>query len=115
MDGRRFAEAFLSGDAEGAGALLGEDAVFHSPVRDYHGRERVTAVLGMVTQVLGRGSVEAVLEGADGDTATFFTAQVGDGTLEGVLRVRGAGDVTLMARPLKVLLPAVERLQAASR
>src|SRR3954452_24052836 len=109
MDGRRFAEAFLSGDAAGAGALLEEDVTFHSPVRDYHGRERVSAVLGMVTQVLGRGSVEAVLGEGD-ETATFFTAQVGDGTLEGVLRTRGGGDVTLMARPLKVLLPAVERL-----
>src|SRR3954452_12327415 len=110
MDGRRFAEAFLSGDAAGAGALLAEDVTFHSPVRDYHGRERVAAVLGMVTRVLGRGSVEAVLEGPDDDTATFFTAQVGGGTLEGVVRVRGSSDVYLMARPLSVLLPAVEEL-----
>jgi ketosteroid isomerase-like protein len=109
-----FAEAFLSGDAAGAAALLDEDVTFHSPVRDYHGRERVAAVLAMVTRVLGRGSVEAVLEGADGETATFFTAQVGGGTLEGVLRVRAGSDITLMARPLRVLLPAVEELAKAA-
>jgi hypothetical protein len=107
-----FAEAFLAGDVESAVALLPEDVTFHSPMRDYHGRERVAAVLGMVTEVLGRGSVEAVLDGDDGDTATFFTAQVGDGTLEGVVRTHGP-DITLMARPLRVLLPAVERLQNA--
>jgi hypothetical protein len=109
MNGRDFAEAFLSGDARGAAALLDEDAVFRSPVREYHGRERVAAVLGMVTRELGRGSIEHVLED-DGETVVFFNA----GELEGVLRVRGASDITLMARPLRVLLPAVERLQAAA-
>jgi hypothetical protein len=78
-------------------------------VRDYHGRERVAAVLGMVTRELGRGSIDHVLE--DGaETVAFFTA----GELEGVLRVREASDVTLMARPLKVLLPLVERLRDAA-
>jgi hypothetical protein len=109
-----FAEAFLGGDAGAAAALLADDAVFHSPVRDYRGRERVAAVLTMVVQVLGRGEIDRVLEG-DGETATFFTAVVGDGILQGVLRVRGSSDVTLMARPLSVLLPAVEQLQSAAR
>jgi predicted SnoaL-like aldol condensation-catalyzing enzyme len=108
-----FAEAFLAGDVESAAALLAEDVTFHSPMRDYHGRERVVTVLSMVAEVLGRGSVEAVLEGDDGDTATFFTAQVGEGTLEGVVRTHGP-DITLMARPLRVLLPAVDRLQNAA-
>jgi hypothetical protein len=109
MSGRAFAEAFLSGDAEGAAAQLDEDVTFHSPVRDYHGRERVAAVLGMVTRELGRGEIEQVLE--DGpDTVAFFSA----GELEGVLRVQGGSDVTLMARPLRVLLPVVERLQNAA-
>jgi hypothetical protein len=109
-----FAEKFLAGDADAAAALLADDVVFHSPMRDYHGRERVAAVLGMVTRVLGPGEIDGVLEG-DGETATFFTAQVGDGTLDGVLRVKGSADITLMARPLKVLLPAVEQLQSAPR
>jgi hypothetical protein len=107
-----FAEAFLAGDVDRAAALLPEDVTFHSPVRDYHGRERVAAVLSMVVRVLGRGEIESVLDG-DGETATFFTAQVGDGTLEGVVRTRGS-DVTLMARPLRVLLPAVEELAKAA-
>jgi hypothetical protein len=109
MSGRDFAEAFLSGDAAGAAEQLAEDVTFHSPVRDYHGRARVAEVLGMVTHVLGRGEIESVLEAGD-ETVTFFTA----GELEGMLRVRGGSDVTLMARPLRVLLPAVERLQNAA-
>jgi hypothetical protein len=109
MNGRDFAEAFLSGDARRAAELLDEDAVFHSPVRDYRGRDRVAEVLGLVTAELGRAEIEKVLED-DGETVVFFNA----GELEGVLRVRGASDVTLMARPLRVLLPAVERLQAAA-
>jgi ketosteroid isomerase-like protein len=109
MNGRDFTEAFLAGDAEGAAALLSEDAVFHSPVRDYRGRARVAEVLGLVTRELGRGEIEQVLED-DAETVTFFSA----GELEGMLRVRGSTDVTLMARPLKVLLPAVERLQSAA-
>jgi hypothetical protein len=113
MSGQDFAEAFLSGDAAGAAEQLAEDVTFHSPVRDYHGRERVTEVLGIVTRVLGRGQIESVLE-EGAETATFFTAEVSDGTLEGVLRVRGGSDVTLMARPLRVLLPTVEQLQKAA-
>ena len=109
MSGRAFAEAFLSGDAAGAAEQLDEGVTFHSPVRDYHGRARVGAVLGMVTRVLGRGEIDSVVEGED-ETVTFFTA----GELEGMLRVRGSNDVTLMARPLSVLLPAVERLQRAA-
>src|SRR3954465_3998175 len=109
MKGRDFAEAFFFGDARRAPALLDEDAVFRSPVRDYHGRERVAAVLGMVTRELGRGSIEHGLEDR-AETVVFFTA----GELEGVLRVRGASEITLMARPLKVLLPLVERLQNAA-
>src|SRR3954464_9108131 len=110
MGGRALAEAFLSGDAPRAAELLDEDAVFHSPVRDYRGRDRVAAGLALVTAELGRPEIERGLE-EDGETVAFFTA----GELEGVLRVRGASDMTLMARPLSVLLPAVERLQAARR
>jgi hypothetical protein len=108
------AEAFLGGDMATVRELLAPDVTFHSPLTDYHGRERVAEVLGMVVQVLGRGEVEAVLEG-DGETATFFTAEVRDGTLEGVLRIKGSTDITLMARPLAVLLPAVEQLRSAAR
>ena len=109
MSGRAFAEAFLAGDAAGAAELLDDDVTFHSPVRDYEGRARVAAVLAMVTRELGRGEIEQVIEDGD-ETVTFFTA----GDLEGMLRVRGASDITLMARPLKILLPLVERLQNAS-
>jgi hypothetical protein len=112
--GPSFAEAFLAGDAEAAAALLAPDVTFHSPLTDYHGRERVAEVLGMVVQVLGPGEVQTVLEGED-ETATFFTAKVGDGILEGVVRTKGSSDITLMARPLAVLLPAVEQLRNAAR
>jgi hypothetical protein len=108
-----FAEAFLTGDMAAVDALLASDVTFHSPLTDYRGRERVSEVLTMVARVLGPGEIEKVLE-AEGETATFFTAQVGEGTLDGVLRVKGTSDITLMARPLRVLLPAVERLQGAA-
>src|SRR3954447_5416358 len=110
MGGRALAEAFLSGDAHRAAELLDEDAVFHSPVRDYRGRDRVAEVLALVTAELGRAEIEKVVED-DAETVAFFAAA----EVEGVLRVRGASDMTLMARPLSVLLPAVERLQAPGR
>jgi hypothetical protein len=117
--GASLAEALLGGDLETTRALLALDVTFHSPVTDYHGRGRVAAVLTLVSRVLGPGMPDAVLASPDGETATFFATQVGDRTLDGVLRVRvGDGgevaDITLMARPLSVLLPAVEMLQNAA-
>ena len=50
--GRRLTDAFLARDARAMVAELAADAVFHSPVADYEGRDRITAVLGAVTAVV---------------------------------------------------------------
>ena len=108
--GRRLADALLAGDAPTATALLAEDAVFHSPVADYPGRERIAPVFAAIPHVVTDARPTRVLE--DGDvTATFFTATAADRQIDGVLRVVDTRDITLMIRPLSALLPAVEEMK----
>ena len=108
---RTVAEALVAGDADAVVEQLAPDAVFHSPVRDYHGRERVAGVLTLVARVLGRGEVTRVMEG-EREVAAFFTTQVEGRALDGVFKVDDScRDLTLMARPLSVLTVAIEQLR----
>jgi hypothetical protein len=112
---RTTAEALVAGHADAVIERLAPDVVFHSPVRDYHGREQVAGVLTLVTRVLGRGEVTRVLEG-DAEAAVFFTTQVEGRALDGVFRVDDpCRELTLMARPLSVLTVALEQLQRAAQ
>jgi hypothetical protein len=122
IDGRgsgpAIVEAFAAGDSAAMTRLLAPDATFHSPVTDYHGRERVAQVLAALVQVLTDVRLTSVLDGVAG-TAAFFTA-TGDGRrADGVLHVLAAPDVpdapvtelTLMIRPLKTLHAGIERMK----
>jgi hypothetical protein len=114
--GGAMVEAFLAGDAEAMIELLAPDATFHSPVTDYHGRERVGEVLEALVQVLADARASELLEAGDA-TAVFFTATLGERLGEGVLRVvagpdGSVSDLTLMVRPLKSLLVGMERMKA---
>ena len=104
-------DAFLAGDVAGAAAHLAADATFHSPVADYDGRDRITALWSAVAQVLESPRATAVIEG-DGETVAFFSATFQGRAGDGVLRVVGqpAREVTLMVRPLETLIPAVKEM-----
>jgi ketosteroid isomerase-like protein len=109
-------EAFLAGDAEAMIELLADDATFHSPVADYHGRERAAEVLRALVQVL-RDARASVQFGAGDTTAAFFAATLDGRPGEGALLVVASPDgsvseLTLMVRPLRSLLAGVERMKA---
>jgi hypothetical protein len=113
--GSAIVEAFVSGDSAGMTRLLATDATFHSPVTDYHGRDRVARVLSALVQVVTDVRLTRVLDGPE-VTAAFFTA-AGDGrSADGVLHVVAAPDapvteLTLMLRPLETLHAGIERMK----
>ena len=112
-----FHDRFLAGDVAGAAALLAPDAVLHSPVTDYRGRERIAAVHTALAGLLGDAQVTSVLRG-ERETAVAFRGSIADRDADGVLRVVGDGegavsDVTLLVRPLDVLLAGVARMKEA--
>jgi hypothetical protein len=114
--GSAIVEAFVAGDSTRMIELLAPDVTFHSPVTDYHGRERVARVLSALVQVVTEVRVTRVLNGPEG-TAAFFTA-AGDGRpADGVLHVLAAPgapatELTLMLRPLRTLHAGIERMKA---
>jgi hypothetical protein len=86
-------------------------------VRSYREREQVLDLLTHIGGVLPELAVRRqVDEGTE--TVTFLAGTVGDRPIEGVLDEQRNADgrvaeVTLMLRPLKTLLVAVERMGAA--
>jgi hypothetical protein len=82
--GRRLTDAFLACDALAMVAELAPDAVFHSPVADYKGRDRIGAVLAAVTQVVAAPRQSHLIEGSDATLLAFtaeFEGSAGDGVL----------------------------------
>ena len=111
-----FHDHLLAGDIDGAVGRLAPDAVFHSPVADYHGRHRIAKVYTALSRVLGHAHVTSVLRG-DRETAVAFQGSVMGRDVDGMLRVvtnpdGTVGHVTLLLRPLDVLLAGVERMKA---
>jgi SnoaL-like domain len=107
--------AFLDGDARGMLDRLADDAVFHSPAADYDDRATIAAVLGALTQVVRDAEPTSLVQGPD-QAVAFFTATVEGRRGDGMLRVVAPGggpasDVTLMVRPLRVLLAGVEEMK----
>jgi hypothetical protein len=97
--------------------LLAEDVVFESPVRTYSGREQAAVLLEVIRTVVADVAPSRVVRGDD-EVVTFFTARVAGGDVDGVLSERAgpdglAGGITLMLRPLKGLLLAVEAMTRA--
>ena len=113
--GRRLTDAFLARDAGAIVAELAADAVFHSPVADYEGRDRITAVLGAVIEVVSAPRSSRLVEGS-GETLLAFTAEFAGSPGNGLLLAAGErdgaiSDLTLLVRPLATLLNAVDRMK----
>ena len=66
-------------------SMLAEDVVFHSPVQTYRGREQVIHLLMTIGGVIDDVRVTRELDGV-----TFFTAEVEEHPVDGVL-VEGGG------------------------
>jgi hypothetical protein len=91
--------------------------VFHSPVADHHGRDRLLPVLSALATVLTQVVPIVVLDGPD-QCVAFFGATIQGHHADGVLRVVAASDgpateLTLMIRPLAALLAGVEQMKEA--
>ena len=113
--GRRLTDAFLACDALAMVAELAPAAVFHSPVADYEGRDRIGAVLTAVTQVVAVPRPTHLIEGSE-ETLLAFTAEfegkAGDGMLLAAgERDRAISQLTLMVMPLAMLLDAIDRMK----
>lgn len=111
-----FHDRLLAGDIDGAVGQLASDAVFHSPVADYQGRDRIANVYAALSRVLGHARVTSVLRG-DHETAVVFRGSVMGRDVDGMLRVVSDADgtvtdVTLHLRPVDVLLAGIERMTA---
>lgn len=111
----RLTDAFLERDAAAMVAELASDAVFHSPVADYEGLDRISAVLTAVTQVVSAPQRTRLIEGSDETLLAFsaeFEGSAGDGVLVAAGERDGAiSELTLMVRPLATLLDAVDRMK----
>jgi hypothetical protein len=96
---------------------LTEHVVFHSPVRDYHGRPDVAHILTTIGEVLDTIESQRELV-AERQVVTILTATHADHGMSGVLhethdalgRVERA---TLLLRPLSTLLEAITAMRAA--
>jgi hypothetical protein len=97
--------------------LLSEDVAFHSPVTDYAGRDQVAHLLATIGTVIDDVRVRRELS-RDDETVAFVEGSIGGRPVEGMLdqirdeygRVR---ELTLMLRPLEVLVEGVKRMGAA--
>jgi hypothetical protein len=104
---RRLVEAFLTGDASSAAALLAPDAKFHSPIRDYAGAEQIGAVWRAVAGVIADARPTSVHEHGS-ETIAFFAGAIKNQPVDGVLHtltdnVGRVNDITLMLRPWATL------------
>jgi hypothetical protein len=100
---RRVIDAFLTGDAPSAIALLATEATFHSPIRDYAGADRIGSVWQAVAGVITDARPTSVHEQA-GETIAFFVGAIKGQPVDGVLRALAdddnrVTDITLMVRP----------------
>jgi hypothetical protein len=105
--------AIAQSDRDALNEMLAEDVVFHSPVQTYRGRERIIRLLVTIGGIIEEVQVKRELDGV-----TFFTAQVGEHPVDGVLEEHtdDEGRITelmLMLRPLAQLQAAVARMARA--
>jgi hypothetical protein len=110
-------DALRATDRAALAAVLSDDVEFHSPVTDYHGRDEVVHLLATIGTVVEDVRVRRELR-QDRETTTFIEGTVGGRAIEGVLDQihDDAGrvcDLTLMLRPLEVLLEGVRRMRTA--
>ncbi len=110
-------EALICQDRASLERVLDTHVAFHSPVRTYRERDQVVHLLILIGGLLDSTSVLREVWAGD-ETVTVLAGRVGEEAIEGALDERRAPDgrvteVTLMLRPLKTLLVAVERMSAA--
>lgn len=114
MPDRNLIEALRGRDTAALTGLLTADAVFHSPVQSYEGRDLALRVLSAVAQVIDDIRVVSEFEQGD-EKVTFVEGTVGGAKLQGVLRElrvpEGVREVTLMVRPLGALQVAMEKMR----
>ena len=102
------------------GAMIAEDAVFHSPVvhTPQHGRALVTAYLAAAGQTLGNATFRYVRELVDGEHALLeFETEMDGIHVNGIdlIRFDEAGnilDFKVMVRPLKAVNKVWEAMAA---
>jgi SnoaL-like domain len=104
---RRLIDAFLTGDAPSAAALLAPNATFHSPIRDYAGANQIGSVWRAVAGVVADARTTSVYE-HDAETVVFFAGAIKGQSVDGVLRTltddeNRVADITLMVRPWAAL------------
>jgi hypothetical protein len=109
------ADAFLAGDITVIEPRLAPDAIFRSPVTDYHGPERIMPVLVALGEVLTGKRVMSKLDGP-GQSAVLYSGRVGTKEIHGILHVETTLDgriscITMMVRPLEALLEGVELMR----
>ena len=100
-----------SHDLAALGAMVADDAVFHSPVvhTPQVGKAKVMAYLGAAAQVLGNESFAYVRELVDGDEALLeFTAELDGIHVNGIDLIRfdaegNIKDFKVMVRPMKAM------------
>jgi SnoaL-like domain len=111
--------AHMRGEGELA-ALIGEDAVFHSPVvhTPQVGKAKVLAYLSAASVVLGNDSFRYVRELVDGDDVLLeFTAEIDGIHVNGIdlICFDSAGqiaDFKVMVRPMKAMNKLWEMMAA---
>lgn len=107
-------------DPVALGAIIREDAVFHSPVvhTPQHGRALVVAYLAAAGQTLGNASFRYVRELIDGENALLeFETELDGIHVNGVdlIRFDDSGmifDFKVMVRPLKAVNKVWEHMAA---
>ncbi len=100
-------------------SLLAADVTFNSPVRTYHGRDEVAALLGVLAGILEE--LTASREIAEGDaTVTVLSVCLAgdpvdlDGVLVEIADASGAvAELTLLLRPFTALRAAIEKMAEA--
>jgi len=97
--------------------VLSGDVVFHSPVRDYHGRTHVAHILTTIGAVMD--AIDAQADFAAGnEVVTPITMRYQGRSMTGVLhethdRLGRVESATLLLRPLSTLRNAITGMQAA--
>jgi hypothetical protein len=117
LDDSVLVRAILACDRTQFDTLLSGDPVFHSPVRSYAKRADVVHLLSMIGALIPNAQVVRTLH-RDGGRASVIRSEQDEGVLDAIIeeqldedgRVR---EVTLMLRPVSVMMPMIKRMGAA--
>jgi hypothetical protein len=113
------ADAYLAGDLATIESRLAPDATFRSPVTEYTGAAEIMPVLAALGEVVTGLRATSRLDGT-GESAVMFAGSVDGREVQGVFHVEATLDgrvscITLMVRPLEVLLAGIEAMRQKMR